>query len=270
MLSYSTLGLPEWPLEDLCVLLKQFGYEGMEIALGKDHIRRPGDADFWRRVGEAATQAGIAITNLHLGNPRIYDDPNEPRLLSRDSKKLQVQKNLIFSAFEIAHRLECPLVTAACGPAESDMSESLAWNQLVDVSSTILARRPARCDFLLEHEPEHFFRTSDQISRLHGQTDGGVYSNLDVGHLQVVGEPIGAAIRKLGPIVKNIHLEDIKDRRHRHLIPGEGDIDFVEVGQALADIDYSGPLTADLYPYAAAPIPALIKAKESFSNLLKR
>jgi sugar phosphate isomerase/epimerase len=51
-------------------------------------------------------------------------------------------------------------------------------------------------------------------------------------------------------------LEDIKDKVHRHLPFGEGDIDFPGVRTALAEIGYSGPLVIDLFGPNMEPIEA--------------
>ena len=78
---------------------------------------------------------------------------------------------------------------------------------------------------------------------------GAVFANYDVGHGHVLGEDLGAAIRSLGPRLRNVHLEDIKGRVHRHLLYGEGDVDFSAVFAALRDIGYRGDYTPDLYPF---------------------
>jgi protein FrlC len=266
ILCYSTLGLPEWPIEDLCQLLRQFGYSGIEIALTPAHIERRGDEPYWTAARTAAERAELEITCLHLGNPRLYGDPQAPRLLHRDPARRGAQVGLAAAAFEIASRVGCPMIAAASGAMEPAMSEPEAWDMLLASIEMMLASLPAGCQFLIEHEPEHFIRTTDQILELFRRTGGKVGCNLDVGHLEVAGEPIGGSIERLGGVIRNVHLEDIRGRRHQHLMPGEGEIDFDRARSALAKIGYKGPLTADLYPYANAPIQALIRAREAFAS----
>src|SRR5690606_23532619 len=79
--------------------------------------------------------------------------------------------------------------------------------------------------------------------------EGDVFSNYDVGHGAVLGEDPAAAVRTLGPYLSNVHLEDIKGRMHKHLMFGEGDIDFKALFAALREIGYRGDLTPDLYPF---------------------
>jgi sugar phosphate isomerase/epimerase len=58
------------------------------------------------------------------------------------------------------------------------------------------------------------------------------------------------AVRRSVPYTRHIHIEDIKQRVHFHLIPGEGDIDFASVFQILADEGYSHWVSVELYPHA--------------------
>jgi sugar phosphate isomerase/epimerase len=92
-------------------------------------------------------------------------------------------------------------------------------------------------------------RKTRQLHQLCHAFPGDVFANFDVGHSFVAGEDPARAIRELGPHLSNIHLEDIKDRVHRHLLFGQGDVDFRAVFAALKEIGYTGDLTPDLYPF---------------------
>jgi sugar phosphate isomerase/epimerase len=59
------------------------------------------------------------------------------------------------------------------------------------------------------------------------------------------------------------HLEDIAPSRvHAHLIPGHGAINFAATLRAIADTDYQGWLTVELYPYIDSPDDAARAARE--------
>jgi len=265
MLCYSSLGLPRWPVPDLCILLKQFGYDGIELALTREQIERSDDNAYWGEMSAGARETGIPITCLHLGNPELYSDPQKPRLLNEDKAGLEWNIELISRAFEIAESIDCRLVAAACGTLPDGLNREVAWGRLERSIQEILEERRGPVDFLIEHEPEHFIRTVDDILQLFDLSEGQVFCNLDVGHLEVSGDPIGASIERLGSIIKDVHLEDIQDRRHQHLMPGDGEIDFGQIAQALKKIGYAGPVTVDLYPFADRPIPAIKRAREAFS-----
>ena len=77
--------------------------------------------------------------------------------------------------------------------------------------------------------------------------------NFDIGHFYCVNEDPCDALEALFPYVKHVHLEDISARKHEHLIPGYGDIDFIPVLNMLQDKNYDGYVTVELYPYQQTP-----------------
>ncbi len=89
-------------------------------------------------------------------------------------------------------------------------------------------------------------------------------ANLDLGHCRVAGEDLSATINSLNEKIFHIHLEDIKDRKHYHLIPGLGNIDFKKIFIALENISYDGFVTVELYTYPHQPE---IAAEQALAHL---
>jgi sugar phosphate isomerase/epimerase len=85
-------------------------------------------------------------------------------------------------------------------------------------------------------------------------------ANLDIGHCQVIGESIPAAIELLGDRIWNLHVEDIPGRKHYHMIPGEGSVDWLGVKSALRGIGYERYLTVELYTHTDEPQVAAVKS----------
>jgi sugar phosphate isomerase/epimerase len=70
-------------------------------------------------------------------------------------------------------------------------------------------------------------------------------------------------IRKLGPLIRHVHLEDIAATRvHHHMIPGEGVIDFATTLTALKEIGYNDWVTIELYTCHENPDHAAKLARE--------
>ena len=53
--------------------------------------------------------------------------------------------------------------------------------------------------------------------------------------------------------IYSTHMADIEGRIHKHLVPGEGDIDFPDMLARLRAAGFDGYLNFDLYPYADRP-----------------
>jgi protein FrlC len=64
----------------------------------------------------------------------------------------------------------------------------------------------------------------------------------------------------------NLHVEDIPGRKHYHLIPGEGTLDWAALRDALLETKYDRYLTVELYTHTADPQHA---AEASFRFLSK-
>jgi sugar phosphate isomerase/epimerase len=79
-----------------------------------------------------------------------------------------------------------------------------------------------------------------------------------------MGESIPAAVRLLAGRIWNLHVEDIPGRKHYHLIPGEGTLDWPALFNSLRSIHYDRYLTVELYTHTADPQDA---AQRSFAFL---
>ena len=70
---------------------------------------------------------------------------------------------------------------------------------------------------------------------------------LDVGHLYVTGEGEPSdVIPGVANLLAQVHLEDMRRGIHEHLLPGQGEVDFVEVWQALTSASYQGAVCFEL------------------------
>ena len=85
-------------------------------------------------------------------------------------------------------------------------------------------------------------------------------ANLDIGHSVVLGENIPATLQLLNDRIWNCHIEDIPARKHYHLIPGEGTLNWQALKNALTQINYQRFLTVELYTYPDRPREAAEKS----------
>jgi sugar phosphate isomerase/epimerase len=93
-------------------------------------------------------------------------------------------------------------------------------------------------------------------------------ANLDIGHSQVIGESIPDAIKLLSGNIWNMHVEDIPGRKHYHMIPGEGTLDWSALRDALRQINYNRYLTVELYTHTQDPQTAAVKSYQFLSKAL--
>jgi sugar phosphate isomerase/epimerase len=93
-------------------------------------------------------------------------------------------------------------------------------------------------------------------------------ANLDIGHSHVLGEDPEMVMDLLGTRVFHIHLEDILSRKHYHLIPGLGDVDFKAIFNILKKHAYRGFITVELYTYPHTPEEAVERALKHLRGIL--
>jgi sugar phosphate isomerase/epimerase len=123
-------------------------------------------------------------------------------------------------------------------------------------------------DVGIECEPglflEYVAELREWIERLNSPRFG---ANLDIGHSQVIGESIPYEVEMLKGRIWNLHVEDIPGRKHYHMIPGEGTLDWDALKSSLQKIGYDRFLTVELYTHTENPQEA---AEKSYQFLSKR
>ena len=92
---------------------------------------------------------------------------------------------------------------------------------------------------------------------------------LDVGHLFVTRE---GAPEEVIPRVKDrlaqVHLEDMRTGVHEHLLPGQGDVDFAAVRNALQEAEYAGAVCFELSRHSHEAPTAARRAFEFLKPIL--
>jgi sugar phosphate isomerase/epimerase len=251
MLCYSTGSLPDGlPLEKIPGLLSASSFTGVELVITADMLARSGDTAYWRSTRAAFEARGLSFRNVHLGAPHLMGpEPHRPGLSALDAVARGLKVRAAAECFAIAQAVGSPHLTITTGLTESEAQRGAQAEAFRGALAELVRLAPANVDILIEQEPEHVINTAEQLIALGREFRGRVFANFDVGHSQVVGEDIGAAIRALGPLLRNVHLEDIRGHVHAHKLYGDGDVDFDGIFAALRDIGYRGDYTPDLYPF---------------------
>lgn len=251
MLCYSTGSLPDdFSLDNIAEILGGTPFRGVELVLTAPMLERASDAFHWRKARDVFAAKGLAFRNVHLGSPFLMGpEAHRPGLSSLDGAGRARKAEAVHQALGIAAWLECPHVCLTTGLPEAGANPALQIRAMYSEIAVLVKRKPGGLTLLVEQEPEHVIHGAHQLKAMALEFPGDLLINFDVGHSEVVGEDIGAAIRDLGPRLANIHLEDIQGRVHQHRLYGEGDIDFDAIFTALHDIGYRGDFTPDLYPF---------------------
>ena len=275
-LAFSTNAYTNFSLPEACDHIAAAGYEAVEILADVPHAYPLTYSEHQaRRLKERLDGLGLRAVAINANTAMGYFTPVpkdltfEPSLISADEVQREDRIALIRRAMALANALESPVVTLTTGqPLSGEPAEVLRDRLWAGLEQVVQAADLAGVDVAIEPEPGQFIETSADLKALLDEVDHPrLGANLDVGHVWCAGDEPPEAIRLLGRHLKHLHLEDIQDRRHYHLIPGLGEIDFKAIRRALDAVGYSAAAAVELYTHADDPDRAAAEAFRALAPL---
>ena len=274
-LAFSTNAYTRFPLIEAVRGIKQAGFAGVEILADVPHAypETLDDAqvsDIRRELDRLQLQVSNINANCTFGYWR-HAPPEpyfEPSLISPTPQYRADRTRLILKTLDFAKSVNARNISITSGRMLGGMPPEPAAKQFAESMKPILHRADALgIDVGIECEPGLFLEYASElrewIDRLNHPRFG---ANLDIGHSQVLGESIPESVQLLGDQIWNLHVEDIPGRKHYHLIPGEGTLDWAGLKRALTGIDYQRFLTVELYTHTENP---QLAADRSYAFLSK-
>ncbi|MEX0585199.1 MAG: sugar phosphate isomerase/epimerase family protein, partial [Pirellulales bacterium] len=251
-LGYNTNGLAHHDLLDAVDLLADIGYRGVAITI--DHgALSPRDPHWqrqlerlWERLQRYQMRSVIETGARYLLDPRAK---HQPTLLTADAEQRRRRVDLLLHALHIADKLGSKCVSLWSGAPSDAAPPDVAMQRLADALVPVVEQATAvGIPLAFEPEPGMFIDTMARYDELVTQLDSpALRLTLDIGHLHCQGEtPIAGQIRRWGPRLVNVHLEDMRAGVHEHLMFGEGEIDFPPIFAALGQIEYAHGVFVEL------------------------
>jgi len=272
-LAFSTNAFTRFPLTEALAAIGAAGFPAVEILADVPHAY-PATADpsMARSIAAELDRLGLTVSNINANCSFGYwkDAPPEPyfepSLISPNPRHRADRASLILRTLNFARIVGAKNISITSGRLLGGMPPDRAAEQFVQSIRPLLDRADALgIDIGIECEPglyiEYVAELRDWIDRLAHPRLG---ANLDIGHCQVIGEDIPDAIALLAGRIWNFHVEDIPGRKHYHMIPGTGSLNWHAFAQAVKTARYDRCLTVELYTHTADPQTA---ARESFAFL---
>lgn len=277
-LAFSTNAYLKFPLERALERIAAIGYKGVELMADVPHLWPAGLLDEQKQAARAALdRLGLEISNINAFMMNAIADPRQPywypSWIEPYAPYRRIRIEHTKRALTLAKELGAPnITTEPGGPIPQGMTFEVALSTFVEVLRPVVEHAERVGVLLLvEPEPGLLIETSDQYLLFAEKIQSPALGlNLDIGHMFCVGEDPAESVRKLAPHIRHVHLEDIAaSREHRHLIPGEGVIDFRNTLKSLKEVGYDGWITIELYPYADDPDTAARRAYEVIAPLIE-
>jgi protein FrlC len=269
-LGIATSVFVNYALPDVIPCVAEAGYEGIDIWGGRPHAYRhdyaPADLERLRELLDSHHLTVASFMPAFYRYPHSLSSPNE--VVRQDS--LDYMRECVDNAVILGAGLV--LIVPGCSLHGQDVQD--AHRRMVD-SIDEVCRYAAQYHIRLGIEPANRLASNlvntasdalDIIDELQYASLGVV---LDSGHINLVAEPAGEAIGRLGDLLLQVHVNDNDGRRQQNLIPGEGTVDFAGLIDLLRVAGYDGFLSAELaWDYTADPVPAITEAARRIRALL--
>jgi sugar phosphate isomerase/epimerase len=265
---YGTNGFSNHRLEDALAVIAGLGYQGVALTLDHHHLDpyAPGLA---RRVGALGTR----LDRLGLGvvietGARYLLDPwrkHAPTLLDDDR---DLRLDFLRRAIRIGADLGAEAVSYWAGTRPAQVPAAVAWDRLLDgCHQAVAAADAAGVQLGFEPEPGMLVQTLGDWFELRGELGAPDHFGLtlDIGHCRCLeDEPVPDCVRRAGPYLVNVQIDDMRRGVHEHLEFGAGEIDFPGTLRALEAVGYRGLVAVELPRHGHA---APVVARESLAFL---
>jgi sugar phosphate isomerase/epimerase len=272
-LAFSTNAFVSFSVIDAVEEIAAIGYEGVEILADIPHLYPYSvDDSELKKLLAVLGRSGLEVANLNANTAvgyygRSFWEPLfEPSLANPDPTARAWRVGYTKRCMDLARLLGCSNISITSGRSVPGSSPDTALKLLRESLETVLEyAEKTGIRVGMEYEPgllvERYDELRDLIDEMRSPLLG---ANLDLGHSHVLGEDPESVIAGLSSRIFNLHIEDIQSRKHYHLIPGLGDIDFRGLFEILERHAYDGFATVELYTYPQHPGDA---ARRSLSYL---
>ena len=244
-LAFSTLGCPNWELEDVARAAREYGYGGVELRAlggGLDLLSRP---EF--QPGEVTRTrdwlAGQGLEVCCVDTSCTFD--------SADDAERRRQIEIAGRHCELAAALGAPLIRVFPDKVPEGSTYEETRDRIGDALREVARLAPRGVRVGLETHGD--FASGPATADILGRAD---HPNLcviwDAANTFASGEALEVSARAVAPYLAHVHLRDARPMGKEHWTPvlaGRGLVPFGEVVAALRRLDYRGYVSFEFEKY---------------------
>jgi len=259
-LAFSTLGCPEWSMEQILKAARRNGYDGVELRCYK------GSLDLLKALAEfPGGPRGVCRQFQRVGLEICCLDSSvtlsAPEASAREGEQM----------IELALALGAPYIRVFGGKAPAGERPADSFKRAAEKLAR-LGRRAAQRGLKVLVETHDAFSSGAQLATLlDAAGEEGVGALWDLHHPVRLGEPPAETARLIGTRTWHVHVKDGK-KTGGYTLLGEGDISLPELVAELHKVGYKGYLSLEWekawIPELAGPEVAFPHAARYLSNLL--
>lgn len=266
-LAFSTLGCPDWDLEDVIAGAHKYGYDGIELRALGGSLDLPG-------CGEFAAER-IAATREYLKREDIeiccVDTSCTFHSVAADERAVQVSAALVHA--ELAAKLGAPLIRVFPDKIQPGAQREQTRDWIAACLREIAERMPVDVDVALETHGD-FARAEAAVEIVELADHPKIKLIWDVANSVAAGDTIARAAAVVEPHLAHIHLRDAKPvAGSEHWLPvlaGCGRVSFAEALAASKGLNYDGYVSFEWEKYWHPEIEEPDVAFPDFINAIRR
>jgi sugar phosphate isomerase/epimerase len=275
-LGFSTNAFSRCGLSEALNAIAEAGYQGVEILADKPHWYPDSfDKGVAAEVAAQLESLKLKVSNVNANCTFGYwkDAPPEPffepSLISPDPALRADRIRMIQNTLHFAREIGAENISITSGKALPTMPPDAAMKQLRESLGPVLeTAEKLKVRVGIECEPMLFIEWATELRELIDRLGSKMLgANLDIGHSVVLGEDVPATLKLLDGRIWNCHIEDIRGRKHYHLIPGQGTLDWSRLKDALISAKYDRFLTVELYTYPDRPQEAAVESLNYLTSI---
>ena len=278
-LAFSSNAYMHFSIEDTIARIADLGYTGIELMADVPHAWPAGLLPERKKsIRQALDRHGLTISNINAFMMNAVADPRQPYWhpgwTDPDPHYRAIRREHTKRSLQLAQELGAPCITTEPG---GQLTPEQTWDDRArifydELMPCVELAEKLQIKLLIEPEPGLMIETFGQYLQFVARINSPwVKLNFDVGHAYCVGEDPQDWVEKMAPHTVHYHLEDIAaTRKHEHLIPGRGAIDFAATLSNIQATGYDGWLTVELYPYIDNPDAAARESREYLIRVAKQ
>jgi len=266
-LAFSTLGCPNWELDQIVETAERLGYDGVELrAVG-------GSLDLLGRPEFISSNLRVSRALFEDRNLEICCVDTSCTFHSSDQSERSTQVDLALKHAELAAELRAPLIRIFPDKIQPGATRSETRDYIVESLRLLAERLPGEVAVALEtHGDFARMETTTEIMRLVNHPR--VRLIWDVANSLAAGDSIGDAGKAVEPFLSHIHLRDARPvSTSEHWLPvlaGRGDVSFAEALITIEKLNYDGYVSFEWEKYWHPEIEEPEVALPDFINTIRK